>query len=296
VAYRRSRLGADLEERLHFIDVSMGHIGRALEIDPEDPRLLEMRGTLNYWHWLLGVTPDPEESDLLLTSAREDLERAVEQDGSLASAYSTLSHLYYQVDDDVPGALRAARRAYEEDAYLTVANEILWRLFLASYDLEQLTQAQQWCEEGYRRFPDFFRFTECRLWMMTTPLANPDVPGAWRLLREMENLTPDPVREHQRHRGEMIVSGVLAQAGLPDSARAILVGAREGFDTDPTGELLFIEAFVRTLLGDQDEAVELLDRLTAQDANPEDVIAKDYWWWRDLLDHPGFRELVGISN
>jgi serine/threonine-protein kinase len=296
VAYRRSRLGADLDEQLHFIDVSLEHVARALEIDPEDPRLLELRGTLTYWHWLLGVTPDPVESDRMLDSARADLERAVEEDGSLASAHSTLSHLYYQVDDDVPGALRAARRAYEEDAFLTVANEILWRLFLASFDLEQLTQAQQWCDEGYRRFPDFFRFTECRLWMMTTPLADPDVPTAWQLIEEMENLTPDPVREHQRHRGEMIVGGVLARAELADSARAVLLGAREGFDADPTGELLFIEAYIRTLLGDLDEAVELLDRLTAQEANPGDVIATDYWWWRDLLDHAGFRELVGITN
>jgi serine/threonine-protein kinase len=296
VAYRCSRLGADLDEQLHFIDVALGHVGRALEIDPEDPRLLELRGTLNYWHWLLGVTPDPVESDRMLDSARDDLERAVEADGSLASAHSTLSHLYYQVDDDVPGALRAARRAYEEDAYLTVAHEILWRLFLASYDLEQLTQAQQWCDEGYRRFPDFFRFTECRLWMMTTPLADPDVPRAWRLLEEMDALTPDPVREHQRHRGEMIVGGVLARAELADSARTVLLGAREGFDTDPTGGLLFIEAYIRTLLGDLDEAVELLNRLTAQEANPGDVIATDYWWWRALLDHAGFRELVGITD
>src|SRR5256885_6303782 len=44
-------------------------------------------------------------------------------------------------------------RSYEEDAYLTVANDVLWRLFIGSYDLQQFGQANRWCQEGGERFP-----------------------------------------------------------------------------------------------------------------------------------------------
>src|SRR2546422_2252803 len=44
-----------------------------------------------------------------------------------ASAWSTLSHLDYQKADYVAAKI-AAQRAYEADAYLSVADQILWRL------------------------------------------------------------------------------------------------------------------------------------------------------------------------
>jgi len=296
IAYRRSRLASDMPEAEHWIGAGMGHAERVLARDEGSGEALELRGTLQYWGWIIGIEPDPDAADDLLNAARADLEAAVQIDPSLAGAYSTLSHLYYQFDDDVPGALRAAQRAYREDAYLAVANQVLWRLFLGSFDLELLTQARQWCNEGYQRFPDDYRFTECQLWVMTTPLVEPDVDEAWRLNAQMVELTPEPDREHQQHRGQMIVGGILARAELADSARRVLVRARGGFELDPDQSLTFIEAYIRTLLGDYDESVQLLERFTAGSADPADVLAPDYWWWRDLQDHPGFRDLVGSSN
>ena len=61
--------------------------------------------------------------------------------GWLTLALPALSFLYYATED-VPAALLAARKAYEQDAYLTAAPDILSRLFFGSYDLEQLTQAK----------------------------------------------------------------------------------------------------------------------------------------------------------
>jgi serine/threonine-protein kinase len=296
IAYRRSRLASDMPEAERWIEAGMGHANRALAMDHDNAEALELRGTLQYWGWIIGTEPDPDAAEDLLNAARADLEAAVNADASLAGAYSTLSHLYYQIDDDVPGALRAAQRAYQEDAYLAVANQVLWRLFLGSFDLELLTQARRWCSEGYRRFPNDYRFTECQLWVMTTPLVEPDVDEAWRLNRQMVELTPEPDREHQQHRGEMILGGVLARAEMPDSARQVLTGARAGFELDPDQNLVFIEAYMRTLLGDYDESVQLLERFTAGAANPTDVLAADYWWWRDLQDHPGFRRLVDTAN
>jgi len=295
IAYRRSRLAEELPDIERWIEAGQQHAAQVLSRDDAHAEALELRGTLRYFHWLLGLTPDPDQADEELNAARLDLERAVEEDPSLASAYSTLSHLYYQIDTDVPSALRAARRAYEEDAYLTVAPEVLWRLFLASYDLEDIAGAQQWCAEGQGRFAEDYRFTECRLWVMTTPRVDPEADSAWSLYDRLVALAPEPIREYRGHRARMIVGGVLARAGLSDSARAVLLGARAGFDVDPTGELPFIEAYIRTLVGDNDVAVELLEQIVATSDDPENAIDVDYWWWRDLRNHAGFRDLTGAS-
>ena len=43
--------------------------------------------------------------------------------------------------DDVTGAKLAARRAYEQDAYLSNIDMIVWRLFTLSLDDAQFTEA-----------------------------------------------------------------------------------------------------------------------------------------------------------
>ena len=298
IAYRRSRLAQDAHERVEGIETGVSHVERALGLGPNQPKALELRGTLRYWRWLLHVTPDPAARDDLLRGAQQDLEAAVQADPTLASAYSTLSHLYYQTEDAVSAVL-AARRAYEEDAYLSVADLVLRRLFWGSYDLEQHTQATRWCEEGRRRFPEDFRFVKCQLWLMTMDAAEPDVDEAWRLSAEMETLAPEPVTEYYRHEAQMVVGGVIARAGLADSARNVLVRARGNRQIDPTLELAFDEAFMRTLLGDHDEAIDLVKQYLT--ANPEQDHGFErggdiYWWWRDLRDHPGFRELAGLAR
>src|SRR5881396_2195488 len=143
-----------------LIDEGLAHAGRALTLAPQDPPALELRGTLRYRRWQLARPSDPQQASALLDDARGDLERATNIDPTLAGAYATLSSLYYQTKD-LPGAALAARRAYEEDAYLSHASDILYRLFFTSYDLDQQRQAQRWCQEGARRFPQDFRFLEC---------------------------------------------------------------------------------------------------------------------------------------
>jgi serine/threonine-protein kinase len=296
VAYRRARLEPDFDDRLAAIEQGLQIAEHALEIDPQYPEALEMRGTLRYWYWLQDVTPDPAEAESLLTGAQRDLEAAVDADPGLASAHAWLSYLYYQTESRV-AVLLAAQRAYEADAYLDAAPMILARLFFGSYDLEEFTQARRWCDEGQRRFSNEFRFKECQLWVSTFPGVTPDVDRAWQLLDELAALVPEAEREYQRHRGMIIVGAVLARADLPDSARAVLLGARAGADVDPNLELPFIEAHVRTMLGDYDEAVALLQRLFAGYVaeSEEDYEWATHWWWRDLQSHPGFRELAGMS-
>src|SRR5436190_1790900 len=218
-------------------------------------------------------------------------EVAVETDPARASAYNVLSYLYYQTED-VPAALLAARKAYEQDGYLAAAPDIVARLFIGSYDLEQFTQAQRWCLEGDRRFPHDYRFAECRLLLMTTDVAPVDIPEAWRLLARLDSTTPLPHRLAEHHRAQMFVGAALARAGLKDSASHVLVAAGGGRDVDPEQELLSLEAFGRTLLGEPDQAIDLLKRYVA--ANPTHSFQRGgdiFWWWRELRKDPRFAQL-----
>ena len=274
-----------------LIDEGLAHATRALAIAPEDPGALELRGTLRYRRWQLARPPDPQQAATLLDDARKDLERATNIDPTLASAYATLSSLYYQTKD-LQGAALAARRAYEEDAYLGNTVDILDRLFFTSYDLDQQRQAQRWCQEGMRRFPRDFRFLECQLYMMTR-LEDPDIPRAWRLLAGIDSLVPAQRRQVIHLREQMLVAATIARAGLKDSAHQVIGRSRGTPELDPDHDLVAMEAFVRTLLGEQDEAIRLLQRYVA--ANPEHsfrVGGDLFWWWWDLQKHPGFQALA----
>ena len=274
-----------------LIDEGLAHAGRALTLAPQDPPALELRGTLRYRRWQLARPSDPQQASALLDDARGDLERATNIDPTLAGAYATLSSLYYQTKD-LPGAALAARRAYEEDAYLSNASDILYRLFFTSYDLDQQRQAQHWCQEGTRRFPRDFRFLECQLYMMTRG-EQPDVPRAWRLLAGIDSLVPAPRRPVFHLREQMMVAATIARAGLKDSAHAVIERSRGTPELDPEHDLVALEAFVRTLLGEQDEAIRLLQRYVA--ANPEhsfQVGGDVFWWWWDLRERPGFQALA----
>ena len=297
VAYERSRLAAPSGEAMPLIQRGLDHAERALRLAPNDASALELRGTLRYFQWLLRGSADPTAAQALLQSARHDLEAAVQIDPSLASAYSTLSHLYYQVED-VPAAVLAARRAYEGDAYLTVARDVVSRLFIGSLDLEQFSQAERWCAEEVRRFPSYFRAAYCQLTLMTTPAVAPDIDRAWALVAALDSETPPNFRPYLLVESRLEAGGVIGRAGLKDSARHVFDRARASHTAaaDPGQELLAEEAKMRLLVGDRDEAIALLKRYAA--ANPGHFEpGKDLsWWWRDLRDDPRFKALVGARQ
>jgi len=269
----------------------MGYANRALDLSPNNAGALEQRGTLQFFHWLLGVTPDPAAADRLFQNARADLEAAVRYDPTLATAHSMLSLLLINTDDQVTMLLEA-RRAYEEDAYLADAAQILNRMFFGYYNLDQLTEADHWCEEEARRFPDDYLSQDCQLRMMVTDQVDPNVDRAWQLVAQLTENTPEDRREYWRRRGEMFAAGVIGRTGNLDSARAVLVRARAGRDVDPDYELTEFEAYVRTTLGDYDEAIDLLKTFIA--ANPDQAFKRGEdlpWYWEPLKDQPGFEAL-----
>jgi len=94
IAYRRARISESDDDYLRWTDIGLDHAARVLEMEQNNPDALELRGTLRYASWVFFQPPDPAEADRLLESARADLEAATRADPTLASAHSTLSHLY----------------------------------------------------------------------------------------------------------------------------------------------------------------------------------------------------------
>ena len=288
---------ADPQEHREALESGLISAERALEVDPNFPPALELRGTINYWIWLRGLSLDPSEDEALLEGARQDLEAAVRIDRSLAGAHATLSSLYYYFGS-LTDALVSARAAYDADLYLKDAAIVLRRMFLAAYDNGQFPPARFACSEGRRRFPENYYFWRCQIIDMSLPGGTPNPDEAWRLLAGMVERIPEAQRPLLSRVGQIFVAEVLARSALPDSARNVLMNARVSPEMDPNQALSYVEAHVRTVLGDHDEAVDLLRKIFAgsSEGGGEGADWADHWYWNDLQGHPGFQALVEASR
>ena len=297
IDYRASRFfGRDQLRANQWIDKGLANVEAAIQIAPKDPDALELRGTLHYWRWLLAIEPDPVKAKALLDDSRKDLETATEISPNRPTAWSVLSHLYYQYNDVVNAKL-AARRAYEEDAYLSDADRIVWRLFISSFDLEQFPDAIHWCDVGTARFPTNPLLAQCNLLMMGTTAVKPDIPRAWRLADSLVKVSPPGERPLARLNGQALVAAALARAGLADSAEHVLAKLDDPSDIDPTKDVTETKAFVWTLLGKKDKAISALALYLS--ANPARAIGFDdehNWQWRSIHDDPRFQALVVKSQ
>jgi len=296
IAYRQARLDLRSAPAGPWIDKGLSLAAAALKIDPRNAGALELRGSLHFMQYRLRLTPTPTAAAELLRSAEGDLRDAVSVSPGQASAWNMLSLVNYQKPDFVEAKIDA-QRAYEADAYLSSADQILWRLYTTSYDLEQFADAERWCDEGVRRFPGNLPFAECQLWLMTSPAKAPDVARAWKLLDDIVRLAPTSLRAYVRLESQNGVAAVLARAGLADSARHVLARSRGGSDVDPEVELLSFQAFAYLLLGDRDQALRLLkEQVAANPAHRAGFARSTHWWWRDIKDDPRFKQLIGTAK
>ena len=298
VALRRAKL-ASPEAAPALVSLGLDQAERALAREPRNADALEVRGTLEYLRYIRHLEPDPVKARASLDQARTDLKAAVTVAPSQANAWQVLSHLYAQLPDYTESKL-AAQRAYEEDAYLANASDVIWRLYLASYELEQFADAEHWCDEGSHRFPHNVRFVECRLWLLTAPVKQPDVKLAWLLVDSLHKVAADYPGNFGGRRYGMGAAVVLARAGLVDSARRVALRNRAQPGTDPTGDLATFEAFARIQMkdpADRAEAFRLLKSTLA--ADPAHWVGLDQstgWWWRDIKDDPRFQELRSAAH
>ncbi len=302
IAYRRSRIpGIDLPEVRQWAGVAEEHATRALALDAANADALEVRGNAKYWRWLKGIETNAARARELLLSAKQDLEGATSANPAQAGAWASLSHLYYQTGGATDISI-AAQRALEADEFLSNANVILNRLFLASYDIGQFDKADQRCSELQRRFPQDLNAVRCQLYLLTGRDKAPDVAAAWKLADSAVALLPPQSQGVQRLNVDMLVAGVIARASkdqpaLVDSARRVAKRSEGTAQVDPTRDLAWSGAFVYTLLGDRADAVRLLKQYVA--ANPQRAPSlrdEPGWWFRDLESDPQFRQLVGARD
>ncbi|HXI21865.1 MAG TPA: hypothetical protein VNH46_12295, partial [Gemmatimonadales bacterium] len=276
-------------------DSGLAHAERALKLDKDDPEALELRGNLRYWRWLYPLEADPAKRAALFSGARADLERAIQLDPNLASAYAMLSHLYANAQDkSLLDVIFMASKAMEKDAYLDNADAVLNRLTHAAYDLGQFPDADKWCHEGRRRFPGNWRFVECELLIMTSKFPNPDPALAWALADSVVRLTPDERdQRYERLYTRVLVAGVLARAGLRDSAQQVLRSTRDDPEVDPSRDLANTAAFIWTLAGDTAEAIEQIKAyLVANPGRRADFRENPNWWFRGISTDPRYKAVV----
>jgi serine/threonine-protein kinase len=295
IAYQRARL--EREQPLDAavsVDSGVAYADRALALEPRAADALELRGKLEFLRVEFRLVPDGPEWQRALASAERDLRAAVDANPGQAGAWAALSRLAYR-KQDVQFALLAAQRAYAADAYLTSAREILGRLFWTSHDAEMYPDAIKWCAEGHRRFPRDAFFVECRMWMMTTKAVRPDPDEAWRDVDSLRAITPPTKWPYESRMGQMLAAGVLAKAGLIDSAGRVLERAHPTREVDPDGELFGIEIVMRLFMKDYDRAMSMLGTYLAEHPDHRKGLATNTSpWWRDpkVQNDPRFRQLI----
>ena len=295
LAARQEALTRDPAAAQKWIDVGIAHADRAIAINARDADALELRGTLRVRPIARGFVEDQRKVDDLVRVAEQDLRASIAANPTQAVALYMLSRIQYLKHDAVESH-NLAQRAYEADAYLAAAPDILFRLYVTAYDLESFVNAQKWCDELKRRFPENPQAGRCQLWIMTAKGMSSDPAEAWRRAADYEKSAPPQLKEYTRHEAQIAVADVLGRAGLADSARRVLVRARADRTIDPRGELLGYEAFVRGQLGDKKEAVDLLQKyLTDHPEHRAGFSKVNPWWWRPLQDDPRFKTLIATG-
>jgi serine/threonine-protein kinase len=295
IAYQRARASkAQPLDAARAVDSGLVQVAHAIALDSRSGDALELLGRLQFLRIEQRLVPAGPEWNRTLARADSALRAAVEANPSQAGAWATLSRLAYK-KQDVQYAQLAAQKAYASDAYLTNAREILQRLFWTSHDTEMFPDAAKWCEEGHRRFPADAFFIECRMWMLTTKAMRPDPDEAWRLLDSLHAVTPPAQWPYESRSGQLLVGGVLAKAGLADSAKHVLARAHPTPEMDPDGELLGREGVMRLFLHDYDGAFAVFGTYFA--AHPDHLkglVTNTSPWWRDpkVQNDPRFKALI----
>jgi serine/threonine-protein kinase len=305
LAYRRSRLAGNNPALIRkWVDVGMAFADTAVTIDPNNSDAYEVRGNLRYFPLVQSLETDQAKRKVALEAARADLEKATQLNSRQAGAFATLSHLYYQIPGlNANDVYLAAQKALDADEFLSSANLVLSRLFLAAYDLGQFDKAKQHCDQARKRFPNDVRAVRCQLYLLTTKLVEkPDPALAWRLADSAVAMVAPGAKPYERLTEDMLVAAVLArvskdQPALADSARHVVKRSEGSAEIDPTRDLAERGAFVYALLGDKDDAIRLLKQYLAANPGKAEGLKDDpTWWYRSLENDPRFRQAVGSTR
>jgi eukaryotic-like serine/threonine-protein kinase len=270
-----------------WVPIGLDHAERALVQRAGYPPALELRGYLLFTNWFYS---DQTQFGGLESAERDLRAAAVPENPHQARAWSMLSYLLV-TKGSLAEAHIAAKRAYDADAFLEDAPAVLFRLHLTSLMSSRWAEAQDWCAQGYRRFPTDWLFTFCQLSLLAeSGTQPPDVAAAWKLDRALSRLVAPSEEAELAPRWHMLVASVLARAGLGDSARRVLRAARAQGAKDE--ELDYYDAGVRIRLGEPREALVLLRRYLRASPTSRAFVREDPTF-SPLRQDPDFKALVG---
>ncbi len=239
-----------------WLRTAIDFANRALRTDKQSAAAHELRGSANLV--MLAMSPaSVSQPDSLLQVAEADLRSALSIDPQRPRAQSTLSAVLF-AQGRYEEARGAAVQALDADAYLTDADEIVNRLFTASFEVGDDADAGVWCDEVRRRMPNNWPAAYCDLAMLGWGTGKPDPRKALLLLEHFGAADPEMMRQAMRPRLMMLTAAVLARAGQADSARAMIHAARTAAAGDI--ELLPLEASARLKLNQREESLQLLNR------------------------------------
>ncbi len=243
----RDAAARDLQRGLDSVE-------RALALDPGNPRALEQKGVLLYWQGRSHT--DPFEAQEIHEEAQRALREAAQSDPTLAHARGMLSQLYLD-RGEFELARISARRALDADAFLANAPVLTNTIAMASLNLGEDEQAIQDCRVLHGLI-GAYPGLECELEVLAWG-DNPEVSvdRAWLLADSVLVHGSSDRQEHLPPRVLFKMVGVLAKAGLADSARAVMNRAQEGA---PMGFVFWEEAAAYVQMGDHAAALDVLGR------------------------------------
>jgi len=250
---------------------------------PGNAEALELRGALQVDLFRRDDAGDGVELGRL---AEEDLRAAAATDPFRAFAWVSLADLLRQQGKFQEASI-AARHALDADPFLINAEkEILFILSQVFLDLGEIERADQWNDEGRRRFPAEPSFTAAKLVILAGRAGVLGaVDSAYVLLHSLEKTFGD-IRWPF---GRLQVAAVLAQHGMPDSAQVLIDQVRESGSSGPWTH--YFEANVRIHLGQDELALDLLEFFLADFPQRRAYIARD-WWWEPLREYTRFQAMV----
>ncbi|MEO8621150.1 MAG: hypothetical protein ABI625_08795 [bacterium] len=265
-------------ERLAALDSAAGMANRLLLREPTNPELLALRGASTWYQIMAKINDRPDSSTI--HAAERDLRSAIEKDSSLAFAWSSLSALLLRKAAYAEADL-AARKALAADAYLSGAEDLMWRLFAAAYVVGDLRAAGEWCHRGQVLYPRNWHLLECDLTLMKKESSRNDA-RAWQLVTRLDRLDPEPQAVAAGHPyspiyRRMIAASISARAGDRARAEREIKWAQRATERDSVlaQDLLEDEAFVLAQLGDDVEATRLLRELIRHRPGVEPVVRRD---------------------
>jgi eukaryotic-like serine/threonine-protein kinase len=276
------------------LDTGLAMAERALARAPSDAFAHGVRGQLRFLKVYNGGAGDA--ASALLDSARSDLVAATFADPQLSSAWQALSSVY-QLHGDAEGALDAARRALETDAYLrsvpSTTSRLVYALLYAGHEAE----ARRVCLNATARYPDNSAINTCELGVLGyVGKGALDISRMWQLTAQNERSGPWTLVGGISPIARFYYAAVLARSGLRDSARAVIAATRrKTIAAGVADDYWAPEAYAQMVAGDSAAAIELLRIAIARQRTTRTLVAT-LPHFTPLRDNAQFRSLTRVES